>query len=38
MAGDEGFEPPIVEPESTALPLGQSPLAGIYFTREGFEL
>ena len=26
MAGDEGFEPPIVEPESTALPLGQSPI------------
>jgi hypothetical protein len=26
LAGDEGFEPPIVEPESTALPLGQSPL------------
>jgi hypothetical protein len=26
MAGDEGFEPPIVEPESTALPLGQSPM------------
>ena len=25
LAGDEGFEPPIVEPESTALPLGQSP-------------
>ena len=27
MAGDEGFEPPIVEPESTALPLGQSPIS-----------
>ena len=26
MAGDEGFEPPIAEPESAALPLGQSPL------------
>ena len=25
MAGDEGFEPPIAEPESAALPLGQSP-------------
>jgi hypothetical protein len=29
LAGDEGFEPPIVEPESTALPLGQSPLTAI---------
>lgn len=27
MAGDEGFEPPIAEPESAALPLGQSPLS-----------
>jgi hypothetical protein len=26
MAGDEGFEPPIMGPEPTALPLGQSPL------------
>ena len=26
MAGDEGFEPPIAEPESAALPLGQSPI------------
>ena|GEM_PF-5678558 len=26
LAGDEGFEPPISEPESDALPLGQSPL------------
>lgn len=26
MAGDEGFEPPIAEPESAALPLGQSPV------------
>ncbi len=26
VAGDEGFEPPIAEPESAALPLGQSPL------------
>jgi hypothetical protein len=26
MAGDEGFEPPIAEPESAALPLGQSPM------------
>ena len=26
MAGDEGFEPPMSEPESDALPLGQSPL------------
>ncbi len=25
MAGDEGFEPPIMGPEPTALPLGQSP-------------
>lgn len=26
MAGDEGFEPPIMGPEPTALPLGQSPM------------
>ena len=26
MAGDEGFEPPIMGPEPTALPLGQSPI------------
>ena len=26
MAGDEGFEPPIMGPEPIALPLGQSPL------------
>ena len=26
LAGDEGFEPPIAEPESAALPLGQSPV------------
>jgi hypothetical protein len=26
LAGDEGFEPPIMGPEPTALPLGQSPL------------
>jgi hypothetical protein len=25
MAGDEGFEPPILGPEPSALPLGQSP-------------
>ena len=25
LAGEEGFEPPVVEPESTALPLGHSP-------------
>lgn len=28
MAGDEGFEPPILGPEPSALPLGQSPLQG----------
>ena len=27
MAGDEGFEPPILGPEPSALPLGQSPIA-----------
>jgi hypothetical protein len=27
MAGDEGFEPPMAEPESAALPLGQSPVS-----------
>ncbi len=26
MAGDEGFEPPILGPEPSALPLGQSPV------------
>jgi hypothetical protein len=26
LAGDEGFEPPILGPEPSALPLGQSPL------------
>jgi hypothetical protein len=25
LAGDEGFEPPILGPEPSALPLGQSP-------------
>jgi hypothetical protein len=25
LAGDEGFEPPIMGPEPIALPLGQSP-------------
>jgi magnesium transporter len=29
LAGDEGFEPPILEPEPSALPLGQSPLSFI---------
>jgi hypothetical protein len=29
MAGDEGFEPPILGPEPSALPLGQSPLTGV---------
>ena len=26
MAGSEGFEPPILGPEPSALPLGQLPL------------
>jgi hypothetical protein len=26
LAGDEGFEPPILGPEPSALPLGQSPI------------
>jgi hypothetical protein len=26
VAGDEGFEPPILGPEPSALPLGQSPM------------
>ena len=29
MAGDEGFEPPILGPEPSALPLGQSPLRAV---------
>lgn len=29
MAGDEGFEPPILGPEPSALPLGQSPITGL---------
>jgi hypothetical protein len=28
VAGDEGFEPPILGPEPSALPLGQSPSTG----------
>jgi hypothetical protein len=32
MAGDEGFEPPILGPEPSALPLGQSPLVSIELT------
>jgi hypothetical protein len=30
MAGDEGFEPPILGPEPSALPLGQSPIVFEY--------
>jgi hypothetical protein len=26
LAGDEGLEPPILGPEPSALPLGQSPI------------
>jgi hypothetical protein len=26
MAGEEGFEPPILGPEPSALPLGHSPI------------
>lgn len=26
MVGEEGFEPPVVPPEGTALPLGYSPI------------
>jgi hypothetical protein len=29
MAGDEGFEPPMLGPEPSALPLGQSPILGL---------
>ena len=28
LAGDEGFEPPFLGPEPSALPLGQSPVQG----------
>jgi hypothetical protein len=35
MAGDEGFEPPILGPEPSALPLGQSPLAIIFTQATG---
>jgi DNA invertase Pin-like site-specific DNA recombinase len=34
MAGDEGFEPPIAEPESAALPLGQSPVQGLIILKK----
>ncbi len=34
VAGDEGLEPPIAEPESAALPLGQSPLIVIAVFRD----
>ena len=34
LAGDEGFEPPIAEPESAALPLGQSPLTSRDYTKK----
>lgn len=33
MAGDEGFEPPILGPEPSALPLGQSPLVACLVMR-----
>ena len=38
VAGDEGFEPPILGPEPSALPLGQSPLAHLIITYLGFEI
>ncbi len=31
MAGDEGFEPPILGPEPSALPLGQSPMISVHY-------
>ena len=34
LAGDEGFEPPIAEPESAALPLGQSPVQGLIILKK----
>jgi hypothetical protein len=37
MAGDEGFEPPILGPEPSALPLGQSPttlVTGVDYTKK----
>ncbi len=38
MAGDEGFEPPIMGPEPSALPLGQSPKCTLnYIKQEGFK-
>ena len=41
VAGDEGFEPPIMEPESIALPLGLSPindeLAWLFYPVKGSE-
>ncbi len=38
MAGDEGFEPPMPEPESGALPLGQSPLQPRIVAYQGWNL
>lgn len=31
LAGDEGFEPPIMGPEPIALPLGQSPIPQVLY-------
>lgn len=33
LAGDEGFEPPITGPEPVALPLGQSPMEQVDYSR-----
>ncbi len=35
LAGDEGFEPPILGPEPSALPLGQSPITLLYYNPSG---
>ena len=38
MAGDEGFEPPILGPEPSALPLGQSPMTVLLYPKRGVRI
>lgn len=36
LVGDEGFEPPVPDSESGALPLGESPTVGVSVGKFGF--
>ena len=38
LAGDEGFEPPILGPEPSALPLGQSPMTVLLYPKRGVRI